>query len=330
MISKQSGDWRPNVSVQAYSPGFETNDVGFLQRVDMISALALMQYTNQRPSKYFREKNLWTGMWTNRNFDGDTLERGFFADAFGTFTNYWNARVSLFVTPGAFADQLTRGGPVVRNPPGWSSDQSFSTDQRKWLYFSVNTHVDRNWDTSYSRSGGVEIAARPASNLTLSVAPYYSRSHNYTQYITAIADSTATATYGKRYIFSDIDQRSFELGTRADWTLTPKLSFQLYLQPFVASGDFHDYHQLVRPRSADYTPVAAPISDPDFNFRSVRGSAVVRWEFRPGSALYVVWNENRADVAPFGDFSIRRDFRAIPTAPSHDVFLVKMTYWLPL
>jgi hypothetical protein len=330
MISKQSGDWRPNVSVQAYSPGFETNDVGFLQRVDMISAHALMQYTNQRPSGHFREKNLWVGAWTNRNFDGDMLERGFFADAFGTFTNYWNARVSLFITPGAFADQLTRGGPVVRNPPGWSSDQSFGSDQRKNFYFSVNTHVDRNWDTSYSRSGGVELTARPSSNVTLSVAPYYARSHNYTQYITAIADSTATATYGKRYIFSDIDQHSFELGTRADWTLTPKLSFQLYLQPFVASGDFHDYHQLVRPRSADYTPVAAPISDPDFNFRSVRGSAVVRWEFRPGSALYVVWNENRADVAPFGDFSIRRDFRAIPTAPSHDVFLVKMTYWLPL
>ncbi|HEX6642043.1 MAG TPA: hypothetical protein VF215_13070, partial [Thermoanaerobaculia bacterium] len=71
-------------------------------------------------------------------------------------------------------------------------------------------------------------------------------------------------------------------------------------------------------------------SDPDFNFRSVRGSAVVRWEFRPGSALYVVWNENRSDVAPVGDFSINRDLRAIPTAPSHDVFLVKLSYWLPM
>ncbi len=77
-------------------------------------------------------------------------------------------------------------------------------------------------------------------------------------------------------------------------------------------------------------PHAATFADPDFNFRSVRGSAVVRWEFRPGSALYVVWNENRAATEPIGDFRFRRDLRAIPTAPSHDVFLVKVSYWLPI
>ncbi|HEX9161062.1 MAG TPA: hypothetical protein VF980_05075, partial [Thermoanaerobaculia bacterium] len=66
------------------------------------------------------------------------------------------------------------------------------------------------------------------------------------------------------------------------------------------------------------------------NFRSVRGSAVVRWEFRPGSALFLAWNENRAVVAPIGDFRFGRDLRAIPDAPSHDVFLVKVSYWLPL
>ena len=127
-----------------------------------------------------------------------------------------------------------------------------------------------------------------------------------------------------------LEQHSFELGTRADWTVSSHLSFQLYLQPFVASGDYHDYHSLVAARTRDYTPFTGDAGNPDFNFRSVRGSAVVRWEFRPGSALYVVWNENRADVAPIGDFSFRRDFRAIPTAPSHDVFLVKVSYWLPL
>ena len=128
----------------------------------------------------------------------------------------------------------------------------------------------------------------------------------------------------------DLEQRSFELGTRADWTVTPHLSFQLYLQPFVASGDYHDYHSLVAARTRDYDAVTRRSANPDFNFRSVRGSAVVRWEFRPGSALYVVWNENRADVAPIGDFRFRRDLRAIPNAPSHDVFLVKFSYWLPL
>src|SRR5205807_2026155 len=80
MLSNATGLWRPVVEVQAYSPGFETNDIGFLQRTDIISTHAVMQYVNQTPSTRFREKYLWLGVWQNRNFDGDTLERGLFAE----------------------------------------------------------------------------------------------------------------------------------------------------------------------------------------------------------------------------------------------------------
>jgi len=330
MVSKQTGLWRPMVQVQAYSPGFETNDAGFMLRTDMISSHALVQYVNQNPTKRFRERYLWTGAWNNRNFDGDSLEYGGFADTFGTLQSYWNYRAALFVSTSGVSDQATRGGPVVRTPASWSSDLSVGSDERKRFFFSLNGHLEGDGEDSYSRSGDVDLTFRPASNLTLSVSPYYLRSHDFNQYVTAIPDPSATGTYGRRYVFAELEQHSFELATRADWTLSSRLSLQLYVQPFVAAGDFHDYHALTRARSADYVPYAASFSDPDFNFRSVRGSAVMRWEFRPGSALYVVWNENRADVVPTGDFRVRRDFRAIPTAPSHDVFLVKVSYWLPL
>ncbi len=330
MLSKQTGDWRPNISIQAYSPGFEINDVGFLQRTDIISSSAVDQYINQRPTAHFRERNLWIGAWQNRNFDGDTLERGFFIDHFATLQSFWNYRASLFVTPGAFNDRLTRGGPVARTRSSWSSDESLGSDDRKTFYFQINGHADGNRDGSYNRSGGVTLNLRPSPNLLLSVAPYVTRGHDHTQYVRAEADPAATGTFGTRYVFADLEQRSFELGTRADWTLSARLSLQLYLQPFIAAGAFHHYHSLTRARTADYVPYTKAISDPDFNFRSVRGSAVVRWELRPGSALYLAWNENRADVVPIGTFRLRRDLRAIPTAPSHDVFLVKVSYWLPL
>jgi len=330
MVSKQTGLWRPNVQVQVYSPGFETNDVGFMQRTDIISTHALVQYVNQETTKRFRERNLWIGAWNNRNFDGNTLETGVFADTFGTLQSYWNYRASLFVTTEAFSDRATRGGPLVRTPAGWSSDVSLGSDDRKQFFINANGHFEGSRDQSYSRGGGIGFNFRPASNLTLSVSPYYTRSYTFTQYVTTIADASATETFGHRYIFGELEQHSFELGTRADWTLNSRLSLQLYVQPFVAAGDYHDYRSLAAARTRDYIPYAATFSDPDFNFRSVRGSAVMRWEFRPGSALYVVWNENRADVAPVGDFRFRRDFRAIPTAPSHDVFLVKFSYWLPL
>jgi hypothetical protein len=330
MLSKNTGRWRPNVQVQAYSPGFETNDAGFMQRTDIVSAHALVHYSNETLTKRFRERNVFAGTWQNQNFDGDVLERGVFADFFGTLQSYWNYRASLFVTPSAYDDRLTRGGPVVRREAGWSSDLSVGSDSRKPFYFSADGHFEDNDDGSYVRTMELDLNWRPSPSLVLSLEPSYSRSYTYSQFVTRVADPAATETYGVRYIFGELDQRAFELGTRADWTLSSRLSFQLYMQPFIAAGDYHDYHQLARARSADYTPYSGSMNDPDFNFRSVRGSAVVRWEFRPGSALYVVWNENRAEQEAVGDFSFNRDLRAIANAPSHDVFLVKVSYWLPL
>src|SRR5207237_719221 len=198
-------------------------DIGFMQRADIISPSAVMQYVNQTVTPHFREKVMFIGVWQNRNFDGDVLDHGLYVNWFGTTSNYWTPNFTLLVTPESFDDRLTRGGPVAKSAFYWSADAGIGTDER-----------------------------------------------------------------------------TFELDTRADWTVTSRLSFQLFLQPFVAAGDYHDYRSLVAARRRDYAPTAQT-SNPDFNFRSLRGNAVVRWEFRPGSALYVAWNENRADVAPLGD-----------------------------
>ncbi len=329
MISRASGLWRPIVQVQGFSPGFETNDTGFMQRADIVSSHALMQYINENLTKTFRRRSVWFGTWINRNFDGNTLDRGYFVDTFATLQNYWGYRASLFVSPGSLSDRSARGGPLVRTPAGWASDLSFESDERKKFSYEAFGHFEHSVDGSYSRTAGVGLTSRPMPNLQLRLSPSFTRSHDFTQYVTSFADAGATATYGKRYLFANLEQRSFELGTRADWTVSPRLSFQLYLQPFIASGDYHDYHTLAAARTRTFTPFNSTGND-DFNFRSVRGSAVARWEFRPGSALYVAWNENRAGVVPRGDFRFGRDLRAIPSAPSHDVFLVKVSYWLPM
>ncbi len=330
MLSKATGFWRPNVQVQVYSPGFETNDTGFMQRTDIISSHAVMQYVNENPSGAFRARYGWIGVWQNRNFDGNVLDHGALADLQGTLQNYWNVHTSIFLNAQALSDRLTRGGPLARTPASWSDDVNVDTDGRKTLAFSLAAHADRSTDGSYTHTASLTATARPRPNLQFTAGPVFTRSHDHTGYVSTFDDPTATLTFGRRYLFADLEQRSFEFDTRADWTLSGHLSFQLYLQPFVASGDYHDYHSLAAARTRDYTPFTGAVASPDFNFRSVRGSAVVRWEFRPGSALYVVWNENRANTVPIGDFNFGRDLRAIPTAPSHDVFLVKVSYWLPM
>ncbi|MGZ8867812.1 MAG: DUF5916 domain-containing protein [Thermoanaerobaculia bacterium] len=320
MVSKATGVWRPIVQVQAYSPGYETNDIGFMQRTDIISGSAVMMYTDQTTAKRTRERNFWFGTWHNRNFDGDTLERGVFADWSVTTMNYLRPRVAVFVMPEAFDDRLTRGGPVVRRPGSWTADLRFGTDDRRRVVYEVGSHLGGSDDGTYARQFAVEITARPSTNLQLEIEPLYSRSHDYSQYVTQ-SDG--------RYVFAEIEQRSFEIAARADWTLSPTLSLQLYMQPFISAADFHDFHELAGERTRDYVPSTFN-ENLDFNFRSVRGSVVMRWEFRPGSALYLAWNENRAEEEGVGDFRIGRDLRAIPGAASLDVFMVKVSYWLPM
>ena len=335
MAAKQKGRWRPNLQIQALSPGFEINDVGFLPRVDAIASHAILQYNNTdlaQTSKYFREAGGWVAKWQNFNFDGDALANGVNFGVNARFKNYWWVESWGGHRPPSLDDQRTRGGPLAISPSNRFNGLGFGSDSRKKLSFNVWTEFSSTAEGAKSYAGGGTFTWRPVPSLRLALSPRLSDSQNHSQYVTRQRGAGYAPTYGDKYIFSTLDQQQFELGIRADWTASARLSFQLFLQPFVASGDYRDFKYLTRPRDDEYTPVAESAAgfNPDFNLRSLRGSAVVRWEFRPGSALYVVWNENRSEVAPIGDFDMRRDLSALPDAPSQDVFLVKLSYWLPL
>lgn len=329
MVAKQSGKWRPNIQVQMLSPGFEINDVGFLPRVDAISTHAVMHYLDTDVKRYTREVSSWVGKFQNWNFDGDLTNDGIAMATFVQYRNYWWNEVWGGWRDDFVDDQRTRGGPAVIGPGSHYAGFSVGNDSRKRLYFDAFAEMVEANDGGHQRWVGGTFTYRPSPAIRLSLSPRYGRTTTATQYVTTIADGSWEPTYGSRYIFAAIDQEQVDMGIRTEWTMSPRLSFQLFLQPFIASGDYRDFKQLARPRDDEYFAVEAPFN-PDFNFRSVRGSAVARWEFRPGSAIYAVWNENRSDVVPIGDFSLRRDLEALPDAPSQDVFLLKMSYWIPM
>src|SRR6185436_10606778 len=166
----------------------------------------------------------------------------------------------------------------------------------------------------YDGGGWDDVAAmsvtwRPTSRVSLRMTPSFRTSRYPQQYVSGTT-------------FSQINQRTLDISTRLDWTFTSRLSLQFYLQPYIATGDYHDFYNVL-------TSEALPSpGDPDFNYRSIRGNAVLRWELRPGSALYVVWNESREEELPIGDFRPGRDVRGGFNAPSRDVLMVKMSYWL--
>jgi hypothetical protein len=329
MLAKQNGKWRPNIQLQALSPGFELNDMGFLPRVDAISSHAVLQYRDTDVKEHRRMLNAWVGKYQNWNFDGDLTANGVGSGFFLELKNYWWIEAWGGGRLDAIDDQRTRGGPAIVGPGSHYFGGGFGSDRRKRTSFNVWAEsVDAN-DGGHGFYTGGTFTYRPSPAISLSITSRYASSTSATQYVTTLRNSGYAPTYGSSYIFAELDQESIELGIRTEWTVSPRLSFQLFLQPFIAAGDYRDFKQLVRPRDDEYVAAVAPF-DPDFNLRSLRGSAVVRWEFRPGSSAYVVWNENRSEVAPIGDLRPGRDLSSLTDAPSRDVFLVKFSYWLPI
>ncbi|HEX6259383.1 MAG TPA: DUF5916 domain-containing protein, partial [Woeseiaceae bacterium] len=210
-----------------------------------------------------------------------------------------------------------------------------------------------------SLSLGSTVTMKPSSNVSVTLGPNYNTSLMRAQYVRAIDDPTADLFYDKRYVFSDVDQTTLSMSTRLDVTFTPTMSLQLYAQPFISSNKFSNFKEYARPRDSEKLvygrdvgimeeqltnnsrsylidpdgagPAASfTIDDPNFTLRSLRGNAVFRWEYTPGSTLFLVWTQDRASQESIGEFDFNRDRRALFDGPAHHVFLIKVNYWLPL
>lgn len=354
MLNKQTGKWRYNLQAQSYSPGFETNDAGFMQRSDVTATHAMFTYTNEVPSKRLREHNMWISKYQNWNHDGDLIANGVRADSFFLYPNYWYTFHWGGLGLTAYDDRKARGGPLIERPNSYDFGSGFGTDSRGKFWFEIWQGNFRAEDGGESHDIGSIIQWRPRENLTIRFDPRFDVGTIASQYVTVTADSAASSTYGRRYVFGTLDQHTFELGIRTDWTFTSRLTLQLYVQPFVATGEYTAFRELAQPSSRDYlvygdhkgsiaydpetgkyrvdpendgSGKTFAFSNPDFNFRSLRGSAIIRWEFRPGSSVFLVWNENRSDEIQDGRFRLGHDVKSIAEIESDDTLIIKFSYW---
>jgi hypothetical protein len=271
-------------------------------------------------------------------------------NASGQFLNYWNVRASGGYNPQQMNRQATRGGPMMVGPASVNFMVNLNSDQRKSVSFGGGFSVsDDRIGVGGNRSMGGQVRFQPSDNLSFSLGPQFSVSRSGDQYVTATSTLPYSPTFGTRYLFADLEQRSFSMETRIDWTFTPTLSLQLYAQPLLSSGDYIQYKQLEAAQTFDFvdlTPTTVgstqqvdfdndgtpdfSFTDRDFNFRSLVGNAVLRWEYRPGSAVFFVWQRQQSERAQVGDFDLGRDASALFGAPANDRFIVKVNYWFGL
>ena len=352
-VNKQKGNIMLNAAVGAISPGFDSTDLGFQWNGDLINGHFGLGYRWLKPGKVFR--SAWVIGATNRNYDfgGIKTEEAYYLLGGGQFNNYWGGEVLTAYSLNALSNNLTRGGPLMLHPAYTFTRLQFYSDDRKTLVGSFFGTYFKNTVGSSSWNARLSLKIKPSSNISISFGPGYEYDYELAQWVDNFNDSLMTETHGTRSVFATLEEKILYAEIRLNWTFTPKLSLQVYLQPFIANGRYSGFKELARPETFDFNqygmngstinydseyeeyfidpdgPGAAEgfyVGNPDFNYKSLRGTAVLRWEFRPGSILYLVWTQNRSDENNPGSFRFGRDFGDMLSASGTNVFMLKFTY----
>ena len=344
--------WLWGSNFQLESPGFDSNDMG---RVNFASDIRISQtqltYRQTQPGRHLRayafKVNLdMTPYW------GGALERpkmyvAHSADA--TFNNFWVGHVAYTPRFGGQDIQLTRGGPSMGTPSGHdlaASLKNRASSKTSWLVSSTYSTFENG---AVSREVDGSTSFRPSPRWQFTVTPKYVNEVVARQYVTSLAGGRPE-TFGRRYIFGVIDRTTLSSQLRVSYTFKPDMTLDVYAEPFAASGRYDRFGELEAARSQNLrtygengiTQVRLPdgttrvvdgtsafsFTKPDFNVRSFRSNVVLKWEWRPGSTLFLVWQQDRASEEAYGDHVGPRDLFGSFSAPGDNVFVVKTTLWL--
>jgi hypothetical protein len=363
-LAKETGNWLWETTQNWRSPGFEANDLGVLGRSDYkwMVANVFRQWTT--PGSWYRNIYAILGAQQQVNYEGDRNDMDYHVWWQATFKNYMNFSSFVLLHPSTYDERLTRGGPTVIHYGYNMLSTNFGTDSRARVVGNVQVQFIRPVDNS--EGGRVSyypsVTLKPSSRVLLSFSPSLDLDNTAQQYITAVTDATVSPQFaGTRYVFGRVQQKTLSMDTRVNVTFTPNLTLEMFAQPFLASGKYSSFKEFAEAKSrhmnvfgrdngstvvtnrdpqtgaiTGYTidpdgPGPAPVftfGNPDFNLRSLRGTGVLRWEYRPGSTLYFVWTQERDGFDQFGDFNFTRDRSALFRDRPTNIFQIKGTYWI--
>ena len=350
-IMKLNGHWNFLGAVLWKTPGFETNDLGYMRVTDQVLSVLWAGYSQFNPKGIYKSFNLNSDFFAVNNFGGNWIGGGYEWNANINLKNFWNIFTGGSLSTPSISTDMLRGGPSMKMPGNINSRLGFSTDSRKKLTFNVYANISKGFENSndniYTQ---VDISYKPSNYIVFTISPGYNKSYSELQYVTQ-TDFNGSP----RYIFASINQKTISTSFRVNLNLSPNLTFQYWGQPFVATGKYYDHKFIVQPMSdsyhsrfwtyspsqisydgsqynvdenvdgkTDYT-----IAKSDFNVKQFLSNLVVRWEYSPGSTVFLVWSQTRSYYTDSGQMDFFNNvgdlFNKGKNVP-HNVFLIKFSY----
>lgn len=357
MLNKQKGNFYVNAAVGLVSPGFEYNDLGSQLFADRINGHILTGYRWFEPDDIFRRKNIYLAYNITSDYEGNISRKGFYLAASTQFLNYCGVSFNSNYNFKSVSTTLTRGGPKLNIPENYSININAYTDSREKIIVYPYFSFGQNALNSNEKRLGLDLEWKPSSQISFTIGPEYSINKTLFQWVKNISDPLAVSTYNKRYIFADLRQETISANIRLNWIFTPTLSLQLYVQPLIAVGDYEGFKEITNPPTLDVLIYGSngseinfdkeddsylidpdgngpaeqfSINNPDFNFKSLRGNVVLRWEVLPGSVFYFAWTNSRTNFDDPGRLNFTNDFSNLLRSESDNIFLAKFSYWLDI
>lgn len=320
--------WNFLLGFMSRSPGFEVNDIGYMQDADEALGVAWAGYRLPRPWKRLKNLGLNWNFWRAHNYGGDLIGFGGNANGWFDLTNNWGGYAGIERSGERLTSGITRGGPLVLSPGGWNSWFGAYTDSRRAVRFGLDGGYRLSDEGFEGYRSTASVTIRPSGRFEMRIGAAYSIQENDAQYIDKIGESG---------IIGHLDMEIMSVTARLNYTITPGMSLQFYGMPFVAAGRYRDFREVVSPRAGAYEDRFAPYDylaaadSPDFNFKQMRSNLVYRWEWSPGSALYLVWSRGATDFeGERGEFAAGRDLDRLFSAAGDNTVMVKISKWLSI
>lgn len=311
--------WLWSAAVDFTSKEYNINDVGFFRRPNDYGFVGAITYKEDKPAAVLRNYRVQLFVHERMNFDGANLIREANLSSSLLFVNYWELNINGGVDVGAYDDRETRGNGLYARPTAFNANIGFETDERKDLIGSLSLHTA--WDSKRKFAWGpiVGIDVKPVSWMEYTVSAGYNRVRNQEAWVTNEQLGNGTAS-----IFADRSTDEFNITVRSTVTFTRDLTLQFYGQVFLAKGSFTNTRRLIGTSAFVPHPTAQLF---DFNEQALNTNLVLRWEYVPGSTLFVVWSHGRRGASSNAFTSFADNLAATFRNPPAHVVLLKLSYW---